>query len=520
MLENRRIATSAMSSIAQIIVSGIALAVLYRYLLETIGVAQLGTWSLVLAMSSMIQITNLGLTGSIVKNIADHDAKGDKHSIELSIQTAAITVAILSAGLIGCAYPVAKYYFGFAIEGQPYQDALEVLPLALIAFWILMVTGIYQSGMYGCQLIVQRNGVLIAESISHVVLCMLLAPRYGLLGLAYARVVQNMITLVASMVLLKSHLPSLPWLPHRWDRGLFREMIGYATSFQAISLLVMLSDPITKAFLSRFGSVSLVGYYEMANKLVQIFRSLIVNAIQVLVPMFANLRQVQPQRVLGLYFKSSRIVTYLAIPGFSFLIVCAPLISELWIGRDEPIFVWSTILLCVGWLVNTLSAPAYFASLGTGEMRINLLSHIVMTGANILLALSLGLAIGGLGVVVGWAIALVIGGVLLNSLYCSKNSILLNSLILRDDRTLISYIVSSLGISFLGWQILPEVVEGWLAALNAPNAWGATVTNAIIILVYLASLIIPMWKHPMRNDIQRWLVGLFARKTALQVSLD
>src|SRR6185437_6381251 len=145
MMENGRIATNAVSSIAQIIISGITLAVLYRYLLETIGVAQLGIWSLVLAMSSMIQITNFGFTGSIVKNVADYDARGDRHSIALLIQTAAITVAILGSVLIGCAYPIAKYYFGFAIEGQPYQDALEVLPLALIAFWIMMVTGIYRS---------------------------------------------------------------------------------------------------------------------------------------------------------------------------------------------------------------------------------------------------------------------------------------------------------------------------------------------------------------------------------------
>jgi len=213
-------------------------------------------------------------------------------------------------------------------------------------------------------------------------------------------------------------------------------------------------------------------------------------------------------------------VTYLAIPGFSFLIVCAPLISELWIGRNEPVFVGTTILLSAGWLVNTLSTPAYFASLGTGEMRINLLSHIVMTVANILLALCLGLAIGGLGVVAGWAIALAIGGVLLNNLYCSKNSILLSSLISDDDRTLLPYIVSSLGISYLGWQILPGAVEVLLAPLDVSNAWDTIITNTIIILVYLTILIIPMWKHSMRSDIQRWLGRSFARKTALPVSLD
>ncbi len=520
MIEKRRFAINAASSIIQIGVSGATLAILYRYLLETIGVAQLGVWSLVLAISSMIQVANFGLTGSIVKNIADHDAKGDKLSVILSIQTAVITVAAVSLILIGCAYPAAKYYLGFAIEGQPYQEALRVLPLALVAFWIFIVTSVYQSGMYGCQLIVQRNGVLIAEAVSHLILSMLLAPRYGLLGLAYARVAQNVLTLVASIAFLKCHLPLLPLLPYRWDRERFREMAGYATSFQVISLLVMLSDPITKALLSRFGSVSLVGYYEMGSKLVQLFRSLIVNVNQVLVPAFANLRQLQPQRVSELYLASFHIVTYFAVPSFGLLAICAPLVSQLWIGYQEPAFIWSMVLLCAGWLINTLSAPAYFASLGTGEMRINVVSHVITTVLNILLALALGRVIGGIGVVAAWAIALVIGGLLLNILYCSQNSIALISLFSASDRALALYVVSALGIACLGWLVLPGAWDILLPALHIPAAWGPLITGVATILVYLAILTIPIWNHSMRSDLQRWLTGAFARAPALHVRVD
>ncbi|WP_413934480.1 lipopolysaccharide biosynthesis protein [Nitrospira sp. BLG_1] len=516
MIEKRRIVTNAASSIAQIVVSGATLAMLYRYLLETLGVAQLGIWSLVLAMSSMIQVANFGFTGSIVKNIADYDAKGDKHTVVIAIQTAIITVAGLSLVLIGCAYPAAKYYLSFAVEGQAYHDALNVLPLALVAFWILMITSIYQSGMYGCQLIAQRNGVLIAEGISHLTLCIFLAPRYGLLGLAYARVAQNILTLVASIVFLKNHLPLLPVFPCRWSRTLLREMAGYATSFQVISFLVMLADPITKALLSRFGSVSLVGYYEMGSKLVQLFRSLIVNANQVLVPAFANLKQLNPQKVSELYLASSHIVIYLAVPSFGLLAICAPLVSELWIGHNEPAFVWSMVMLCAGWLVNTLSAPAYFASLGTGEMRINVMSHVVMTIANIVLALSLGQVIGGLGVVAGWAIALGIGGLWLNICYCNQKSIAFGNLISRDDRTLGLYVVFGLGASHLTWQVLPKSWGTLLPALGMPAAWGPILTSAVTILGYLAILALQIWKHSIRSDLQRWLVSAFAKEPTLQ----
>lgn len=520
MIEKRRIVTNAASSIVQTIVAGAILAALYRYLLDTIGVDQLGVWSLVLAMSSMIQVANLGLTGSIVKSIADYDARGDQVSVVLTIQTAIITVAVAGLVFIGCAYPGAQYYFSFAIQGESYDDALQILPLALIAFWVLMVTSVYQSGMYGCQLIVERNGILIAESISHLALCMVLAPRFGLLGLAYARAAQNVTTLGLSIVCLRRRLPSLPLFPCRWDGRLFKEMVGYATSFQAISLLVMLADPMTKAFLARYGSVSLVGYYEMASKLVQIFRSLIVNANQVLVPAFANLGQVQPWRVSELYLKSSCMVTYLALPSFGLLIVSTPLISEVWIGRMEPIFVWAMVWLCAGWLLNTLAVPAYFASLGTGEMRVNVVSHVVMTISNILLAIHLGKIAGGLGVVAGWAIALGVGGVSLNLLYCNQKSIALGSLISRDDRTLGAYVLFGLGASYLGWQVFPTAWEVLLPALGAPVTWGLILTSVVTILTYLAILTLPIGKHSIRNDLQRCMVGAFSRKPAGQVHCD
>jgi O-antigen/teichoic acid export membrane protein len=504
MIQKRRILTNATSSVVQIAISGISLFILYRFLLETIGVVQMGIWSLVLAMSSMIQVSNFGLTGSIVKNIADYDALGDKRSIARAIQTAAISIAFLSLAFIVCAYPGAKYYFGFAMEGQAYNDALEVLPPALAAFWILMVTSIYQSGLYGCQLITQRNGILVIESISHLILCVYLAPRYGLLGLAYARIIQNAVTLMASVLLLKRHLPELPIFPHCWDKKLFKEMIGYATSFQVISLLTMLADPVTKALLARFGSISMVGYFEMASKLVQQFRALIGSANQVLVPTFAHLKQLEPHRITTLYLSSYRLTFYLSLAGFGLLVICAPLISSVWVGRYEPFFVWSTIVLCAGWLINTLSIPAYYACMGTGDMRINVVAHIVMTILNIMLSVFFGWFLGGLGVVLAWGIALAIGGILLIILFCRDYRIPFGALLPAPDRILSSCCIAGIAFAYLVLVSLPEASESLMVKLNLSVIRQSFITGGAMILVYLGFMIVPLWSHPLRKNLQRW----------------
>jgi hypothetical protein len=50
----------------------------------------------------------------------------------------------------------------------------------------------------------------------------------------------------------------------------------------------MLIDPVIKALLVKFGGLSPVAYYEMAQRMVMQFRSLLVSAAQVMVPMVAN----------------------------------------------------------------------------------------------------------------------------------------------------------------------------------------------------------------------------------------
>lgn len=505
MIQKRRILTNATSSVIQITVSGLSLLLLYRFLIEAIGVTQLGIWALVLAISSLVQVGNLGLTGSIVKNIADYDALGDKQSIVRAVQTAAIFIALLSLVVIGCAHLGAKYYFDFAMDGQAYQDAVDVLPLALVAFWIFMVTSIYQSGLYGCQRIVQRNGLLVIESISHLLLCIYLAPRYGLFGLAYARVIQNLVTLMASVALLKRYLPELPLFPCSWDQKLFKEMIGYAASFQVIAVLTMLADPVTKAFLGKFGSISMVGYFEMANKLVQQFRAFIMSANQVLVPIFARLNQLEPSRIRALYLASHHLTLYLSFVGFGLLAICAPLISIVWVGEYEPFFVWSTVVLCAGWLLNTLSGPAYFASMGTGDMSMNVASQSIIMALNAILSLILGWFFGGRGVVLSWGVALGLGSITLMILFCRTNRIVVGDLLPRPNRIVVSCCVAGIAVAYLIWVNLSGAAEVLLTKFHLSSIGQSIVVGGTIVVVYMGFMIVPLWSHPLPKDVQRWV---------------
>lgn len=445
-----------------------------------------------LATTSVTQIANFGLSGVAVKFVAKYIARGEDEKVSGVIQTSALSIAIFTGIILLIGYPVIKWALGLVIQHEPLSYAISVLPLALFAFWFLMITNIFQSGIDGYQRMDLRSLLFIGGTVLNLLLCFMLAPIYGLFGVAWAQFIQNLTMMIASWVLLKKCLPVLPTFPSKWDRNLFKEVIGYGINFQLITLSSMVYDPITKALLSKFGGLSMVGYYEMGSKLVQQSRALIVSANQVLVPAIANLHEQVPEKVKEVYLTSYQLLFYLAVPLYSLVIVCTPIISEIWIGHYEKVFVVLTTLLAVGWFFNTLAGPAYFANLGTGELRWNVVGHIAIGLLNAGLGFLLGFLYGGFGVVIAWALSLVLGSSPIYLSYHLKQKIPLAELLPNASRI----IIATCFIGLLSAMIIKDELS------RGSN----TVTlHSLIPLGFSIMIIIPLWFHPMRRCLVTWV---------------
>ena len=499
-----RTVRNAGSSLLQLIVATISLFVLYRVVLDVLGPREFGIWSLVVAATSMVGLSNLGLTGSIVKHVADSQAAGDLHRLAGLIETTVVSVGSLSVLL---ALALMKLYFGATLSGDAYRSAVDILPIALVAFCLSMITAIYQSALYGCHLIVQRNGILIFESLSFLVLSVGLAPRYGLSGLVYARAAQNLITLLFSVAILKRHVLHLTWIPFRWKKIYFKELIGYALSFQFIGLLSMLMDPLTKGLLSRFGSLELVTYFEMGTRLISQARGVVVNANQVLVPTFAEVSRTGALQVEALFRKSYAVVFYVTVCLFGLLAAALPLVGLLWLGAVQPMFLKVTAILCAGWLINTLAVPAYFASLGTGTMRVVVQAHLIMALLNVGLGYGFGKLWGGYGVAAGWAIALAAGALWTHIAYCLRSHF--TPLGLLPPRGLSLAVFCCLGL------LLGQFATGWVSSLDssillsylpAGKLRTANLLSSVAaLLCFVMIFAVPAASHPVRGELVRWI---------------
>lgn len=432
-MQKSKLFFNSIAAIGQVLIVGIVYLVLYRYLLVTLGIELLGVWSLIIASTSLALIANFGISTSIIKFVATYYARNDFDRLRKLIFTAAVfiigTYSIISVVILIAGTYVLPHF----IEAKYLPIALEILPFSLLSLIINALGGVISSCLDGIQKNYIKSYIVSFSSIVLFALSVLLTPKFGLKGLIFAQIFQAIIVLVASIYYLSKSIKSIFTLQWNWSKSLFKEIINYGIKMQALSFMQMSFEPVTKALLSKYGGLAMVGYYEMASRLVTQLRGLIVSANQVIIPVVAEAKETKETYVRELYIKTFSIVLLFDIVLITGIIITAPIISFLWIGKIVPFFLFAVVLNSLVAFVNICSNPAYFSYLGEGKLNGLIYSYIAITLLNPILSYFLGIEFNGYGVVVGWNIAFLIGSLLVLFSYHQKNHISLKSLLSLHD---------------------------------------------------------------------------------------
>lgn len=444
-----KIFINAISSILQIIVVTIIYFILYKYLIEKIGIDYLGIWSLILASTSILNISNLGFSSSVIKYVAKYKALNESQKIFDIIQTSLITVALVSGIALIILFPFANFILKFIIPSKYIIIGQNIIPYSFLNLWFNIVSGIFLATLDGFQRIEIKNFVLIISSILYVVLSFILVPKYGLFGVVYAQITQVILTFILSIIVVKIIFPEYQLLKFLWKKKIFKEIFNYSIQFQLITIAQLLYDPITKGLITKFGGLAATGYYEMAYRLIIRVRSLIISANQVLVPTYATLNELNIENVQTLYLSNLNYIHYLTTPVFIFMIAITPLVSQIWVGKQESIFMLSMVVLSISWGINIYSAPAYFANLGIGKLNWNLLSHILMGILNLFLGFIMGFLGGASFVVCAWGLSLILGSIVLPLKFHKESNVKTSILKNKENIKIIIWNLVAFGFSWV-----------------------------------------------------------------------
>jgi O-antigen/teichoic acid export membrane protein len=490
-VEKKRLARNALANIVQALAGAGLLFALYRYINTTLGVEQLGVWSVVLATVSASRLADLGLSAGVTRFVARDRARGELVHAGQVIDTATLTLMVLVWAMMPPLYLLIVKLLPHLFDTRHLAQALTILPYALGSLWLTIVAAVFQGGLDGCQRMDLRTGLVVTGQALLLMLAIWLVPQRGLVGLAWAQIGQGLFLSVVGRLLLRHALPTLPRLPRRWNKPVLREMLGYSANVQAATVFMLLLDPIVKMLMARFGGPAAAGYFEMANQVVIKVRALIVTANQVIVPHVAALAEAESSRLSRLYHENMQVLVFVTLPAFALLIAWAGGFSWLLAGAYQPEFVFFLALLALAWGANIFAGPAYFTNMGTGQVGWNTLSHIIMGVLNASLGWLLGSRYGAHGVAFAYVIALVTGSGVLIAVFQHRNGLGWPRGFAREH----------LGLAVVCAAV---AVIGGIEPLR-PSI-GSPVTLATGLLLPSLIIAVAAWLHPMRRQLARWLM--------------
>jgi len=407
--EQRRLLPNAAYAVLQVIVNSSLLFLLYGYLLRELGTEAMGVWTLLMAATSLANISNLGITGGLVRFVSKYLAEGEVANAAAVIETAILTLAAV-IGFVGlCIWVPINWGLVWIIPPNWIGEAREILPYSVLALWLSAIGGAVHSALEGCHRSDLRSISTMLSQPFLLVGALMLTPSLGLKGLAFAQIGQYILWIGTGWFLLKRQVLVLPMVPHRWSKSFFSEMWRYGVSFQAVSVMLILSEPLAKGLLSYYTNLSSVAYFEMANRLILQARSVLTSANQVIVPYYAKLQTVDSTSISHLYLRNLELVALAGSVMFSAIITVGPLVSRVWVGHLEAQFLLFLGMLCIGWFVNTLATPAYFANLGIAHLGPNLLGHFVIMLGMALVAVLVGPWLSPYGSAMAWPAGLILG---------------------------------------------------------------------------------------------------------------
>lgn len=489
------VARNAIANVFQMLIGAILLFVLYRYISTVLGVDKLGVWSVVLATASASRLADLGLSAGVTRFVARYLALVQPQKAAQVVETGVVTLAVVVAVVLATIYPLLGWLLTRLFDAEYLSLAVEILPFAMISMWLTVVASVAQSGLDGCQRMVPRAALVLAGQGLMVMLAFALVPQLGLLGLAWAQIGQGAFLLVVGWLLLRGGLPELSSFPWRWNRPVFREMLGYGANVQVANILMLLFDPLTKALMAKFGGPAAAGYFEIANQVVLRARSLIVAANQAIVPKVAQMMEATPMRMQDLYRENVRLLVLIALPIHALLFAWGGLLSSLLLDTHQSQFIFFLQLSALAWLINTFSAPAYFMNMGAGSVALNTVAHVVMGVINLLLGWILGELYGAAGVAWGYALSLMTGSLLLIFIFQSRHAIGWEELIRLEHAPLAAV---CLAVTFVGFLNLGFSLTRW----SGYTGWGVTV------VLPLLSVSVALWAHPLRSGMWEQFFGV------------
>lgn len=386
---------------AAAVVTGV---VLTPFILRRLGVEHFGLWALATGLVSYGAVLDLGISGAVVKYVAEHGARGELGrarglvATALRLYTALGILAVALSGVVAAVLPRVVH-----LSAEHRQLALWLILLSGFGLGVAIPCGTALSVLRGLQRFDLVNllavpGILLTGA-GTVVVLLLGGDVLGMVGVGIATTTAMQ---VPAVWLVRKLAPELRFGWRGGSIGLARTVFSFSSSVAVVQLAGILTVKLDTAVVGGARGVAAVTPYALAQRLAQLVELVTKQFLKVILPLATEIGARNDRESLrSLFLSGTRLTLAASLPVAIGLAVLSPQILTLWVGADYARYSDLVVILAAHGMIDTMLWPGVMVLMAIERHRPLAWMALGNGIANLGLSLVLVRPFGLMGVAVG-----------------------------------------------------------------------------------------------------------------------
>lgn len=377
------------------------------FLIHNLGKEAYGIWVLMTSFTvaaGLLSLLDLGVRTSIVKFVAEHQAKQEKEQTNQVISAG--LYLFLGIGLIGAIGTVlfAWLFFAqiFSVPDYLTDEARLLLSILAIQTLFEFPGMVFLAVLEGLQQYVLLRVLIILQMIFYAGLVIILVHLgYGLFSIGIATFVASVGKSLIAMVFTRHLLPGFR-LVRQFDRALLHHVIGFSGSMFLVRILAVIYEQMDKIIISIFLTSTLLTDYDIAHKIRMLAFLSLTLISQLMVAPASALYAIRDQvRIQNLFLRGTKYSLALVLPVSLSAIILAYPIIQVWIGPEYTYNTGIAQLFVFYPILTAFLSVGQNIIFGTGHVWTITGLMAIRVGINLVVSIILVSFIGVAGVILG-----------------------------------------------------------------------------------------------------------------------
>lgn len=305
------------------------------FLVHKLGETDYGLWILISSFTNYFGLLDLGVRGSVGRNVAYSRARGDSQEVNRVVNTA--LVALGGTGLLAllatCALvPLFPALFDIPADKEPTAQAALLLVGLNLALWLPL--NVFDATLWGHQRFDLLNGIDIPVTVLRAALT------YVLIGSGYELVTLSLINLASlaggqavKAVACYRLIPDLRLRPGLGSWACARQLYSYGIWNIVFSLTRMMTGQISPILIGALLGVRSVVVYSIASRLIGYVGALLGACTGVLTPVATAFHAgAEHDKQRAMFLRGSACCCALSLFFFSCFLVLGRSLLTIWMG--------------------------------------------------------------------------------------------------------------------------------------------------------------------------------------------